>query len=157
MLVDAAVAAGLPVPRLVPEPVAAAAYFTAVLRAAMPPGALWRCTTWAAARSTPRWSAGSPCGFEVLAEGGLSDVGGVDFDQSLVEHLGRGYANARTGLWQGLLSPADTGGRRQRALLYDDVRAARRRCPARRPDVHLPALDVAAHVTRDELEAIIRP
>jgi len=158
VLVDACVAAGLPVPRLVPEPVAAAAYFTAVLRAAMPPGTALAVYDLGGGTFDAAVVRRVGVGFQVLSEGGLADVGGVDFDQSLVEHLGREYANARTGLWQGLLSPADTGGRRQRALLYDDVRAGKEALSrSAAVDVHLPALDVAAHVTRDELEAIIRP
>lgn len=158
VLVDACRVAGLPTPRLVPEPVAAAAYFTSVLRAAMPPGtalAVYDLGGGTFDAAVVRRVAG---GFQVLAEGGLPDVGGVDFDQAVVEHLGRSYANARTGLWQGLLSPADAGGRRQRALLYDDVRAGKEALSrAAAVDVHLPALDVAAHVTRDELEELIRP
>jgi molecular chaperone DnaK (HSP70) len=158
VLVDACAAAGLPAPRLVPEPVAAAAYFTAVLRAAMPPGSALAVYDLGGGTFDAAVVRRVGIGFQVLAEGGLSDVGGVDFDQALVEHLGRGYANARTGLWRGLLSPADAGGRRQRALLYDDVRAGKEALSrSAAVDVHLPALDVAAHVTRDELEAIIRP
>jgi hypothetical protein len=148
----------LPVPRLVPEPVAAAAYFTAVLRAAMPPGSALAVYDLGGGTFDAAVVRRVGIGFQVLSEGGLSDVGGVDFDQALVEHLGREYANARTGLWRGLLSPADAGGRRQRALLYDDVRAGKEALSrSAAVDVHLPALDVAAHVTRDELEAIIRP
>ncbi len=157
VLLAAAQAAGLPAPRLVAEPVAAASYYTAVLDGA-----------WASGRALAVYDLGGgtfdaavvrrgPDGFTVLAEDGLADLGGVDFDQALVEHLGRGYAGTRTGLWQGLLSPADVGQRRQRALLYDDVRAAKESLSrATSADVHLPALDVAAHLTRHELEDLIR-
>jgi molecular chaperone DnaK len=100
----------------------------------------------------------TPAGFEVLAEAGLSDLGGLDFDQALVEHLGRGYSETRTTLWNTLVSPADPGQRRQRALLYDDVRGAKEMLSrTTSADVHLPTLDISAHITRDEFDALIRP
>jgi molecular chaperone DnaK len=158
VLVQACRAAGLAAPRLVPEPVAAAAYFTSVLRGAMPPGTALAVYDLGGGTFDAAVVRRVGAAFQVLADAGLADVGGVDFDQALVEHLGREYADDRTGLWQGLLSPADAGGRRQRALLYDDVRAGKEALSrAAAVDVHVPALDVAAHVTRDELEALIRP
>ncbi|WJK38921.1 Hsp70 family protein [Solwaraspora sp. WMMA2056] len=176
VLVQAAYAAGLPQPTLVAEPVAAAAYYTAVLGAALPPGralavydlgggtfdaaVVRRDPTGSEAAgrdpARPRATGSDAAGFVVLAEQGLTEVGGLEFDQALVEHLGRAYSPNRTVMWNGLVAPADTGSRRARALLYDDVRAAKETLSrTASADVHLPALDVAAHLTRDELESLI--
>ncbi|HYN96750.1 MAG TPA: Hsp70 family protein, partial [Pilimelia sp.] len=156
----AARVAGLPHPLLVAEPVAAARYLTVALGAAVPPGravAVYDLGGGTFDAAVVRRT-GGPTGFEVLAERGLPDLGGVDFDHALVEHLGRTYADTRTTRWRGLTAPADTGQRRARALLYDDVRAAKESLSrATSADVHLPALDIDAHVTRAELEDLIRP
>jgi len=160
VLIDAARLAGLPVPRLVPEPVAAASYFTTVLRASVPPGAALAVYDLGGGTFDAAVVRRSPAtgGFEVLSSQGLADLGGLDFDQALVDHLGRGYSTSRTTLWKGLVSPEDAAQRRQRALLYDDVRGAKETLSrGASADVHLPALDVAAHVTRDELEELVRP
>jgi hypothetical protein len=54
--------------------------------------------------------------------------------------------------------PVDAADRRNRRMLYDDVCAAKERLSrTSQADIHLPALEVDAHVTRDELEALIRP
>ncbi|WFE28485.1 Hsp70 family protein [Solwaraspora sp. WMMD791] len=161
VLVQAAYAAGLPQPTLVAEPVAAAAYYTAVLGAALPPGRALAVYdlgggTFDAAVVRREPTGFDAAGFVVLAEQGLTEVGGLEFDQALVEHLGRAYSPNRTVMWNGLVAPADTGSRRARALLYDDVRAAKETLSrTASADVHLPALDVAAHLTRDELESLI--
>ena len=159
VLVAAAASAGLPgTPALMPEPVAAARYFTAVLRASVPPGAALAVYDLGAGTFDAAVVRRSPSGFDVLSAHGLPDVGGLDLDQALVEHLGAGYSPSRTLAWNGLLMPTDTASRRQRALLYDDVRGMKEALSrTSSADVHLPALEVAAHVTRDELEQLARP
>jgi molecular chaperone DnaK len=158
VLADAARRAGLPAPTLVAEPVAAAAYYTAVLGSAIPVGgplAIYDLGGGSFDAAVVRRTRG---GFAVLAASGLDTVGGLDFDHAVVEHLGRAYAPAADGVWGRLVSPVDDAGRRLRALLYDDVRAAKETLSrAARADVHLPALDVRAHLTRDELEQLVRP
>ncbi|MGX7673111.1 Hsp70 family protein [Plantactinospora sp. DSM 117369] len=157
VLVAAARAAGLPPPRLVAEPVAAAAYYPAVLGTVLPPGRALAVYDLGGGTFDAAVVRRTADGFDVLAESGLTDLGGLDFDQALVEHLGRGYAGGRTELWHGLLSPADAGQRRARELLYDDVRAAKELLSrAASAELHLPALDLRAHLTRDELESLIR-
>ncbi|MFD0971512.1 Hsp70 family protein [Plantactinospora endophytica] len=157
VLVAAAGVAGLPAPRLVAEPVAAAAYYPAVLGAAVPPGRALAVYDLGGGTFDAAVVRRTGPGFDVLAESGLTDLGGLDFDQALVEHLGRGYADGRTEVWQALLSPADAAQRRARELLYDDVRAAKELLSrAASADLHLPALDLRAHLTREELEALIR-
>jgi len=158
VLVESVRAAGLPAPRLVVEPVAAASYYTAVLGSAMPVGRALAIYDLGGGTFDAAVVRRTPQGFEVLAEAGLSDLGGLDFDQALVEHLGRGYSETRTMLWNSLVSPADPGQRRQRALLYDDVRGAKEMLSrTTSADVHLPALDISAHITREEFDGLIRP
>ena len=159
VLVAAALEAGLPgEPALLPEPVAAARYFTAVLRGSVPPGSALAVYDLGGGTFDAAVVRRSPAGFEVLSAHGLSDVGGLDLDQALVEHLGAAYSPSRTAVWNALLTPADTAHRRQRALLYDDVRGTKEALSrTSSADVHVPGLEVAAHVTRDELEALARP
>ncbi|MEH1126703.1 Hsp70 family protein [Micromonospora sp. CPCC 206061] len=157
VLLESARVAGLPAPRLVAEPVAAASYYTAVLGSAVPVGRALAIYDLGGGTFDATVVRRSATGFDVLAEHGLSDLGGLDFDQALVEHLGRGYSDTRTTLWNSLVSPADAGQRRQRALLYDDVRGAKEMLSrTTTADVHLPALDISAHITRDEFEGLIR-
>ncbi|MDG4826088.1 Hsp70 family protein [Asanoa sp. WMMD1127] len=159
VLVEAAATAGLPSPvSLLPEPVAAARYFTTVLRGSLPVGAALAVYDLGAGTFDAAVVRRSPAGLEVLASHGLPDVGGLDLDQALVEHLGEAYSPSRTALWDSVLAPVDMEHRRQRALLYDDVRGTKEALSrSASADVHLPALEVAAHVTRDELERLARP
>ncbi|MEV0732137.1 Hsp70 family protein [Polymorphospora sp. NPDC050346] len=158
VLVDSARAAGLPAPRLIAEPVAAASYYTAVLGTAVPVGRALGIYDLGGGTFDATVVRRSPAGFEVLAEQGLGELGGLDFDQALVEHLGRGYSTDHTMMWNSVISPGDTGQRRQRTLLYDDVRGAKEMLSrTTSADIHLPALDISAHVTREEFEALIRP
>ncbi|WP_422769519.1 Hsp70 family protein [Plantactinospora sp. WMMC1484] len=157
VLVAAARAAGLPVPSLVAEPVAAAAYYPALLGAALPPGRALAVYDLGGGTFDAAVVRRTAAGFDVLAESGLTDLGGLDFDQALVDHLGQGYAPGRTGAWQALLSPAGPGQRRARELLYDDVRAAKELLSrAASAELHLPGLELRAHLTREELEELIR-
>ncbi|ROO60057.1 Hsp70 protein [Micromonospora sp. Llam0] len=157
VLVQAAHAAGLPRPTLIAEPVAAASYYTSALGAAIPPGRALAVYDLGGGTFDAAVVRRTATGFDVLAEQGLAELGGLDFDQALVEHLGGVYSPSRTTVWNGLVAPADTGSRRARALLYDDVRGAKETLSRTvSADVHLPALDIAAHVTRDELESLIR-
>ncbi|MFY1650166.1 Hsp70 family protein [Solwaraspora sp. WMMB762] len=157
VLVQAAYAAGLPRPTLIAEPVAAASYYTSALGAAVPPGRALAVYDLGGGTFDAAVVRRTATGFDVLAEQGLAELGGLDFDQALVEHLGGVYSPSRTTVWNGLVAPSDTGSRRARALLYDDVRGAKEMLSRTvSADVHLPALDIAAHVTRDELESLIR-
>src|SRR5262249_55015401 len=59
--------------------------------------------------------------------------------------------------WARLVNPRDSTDRRHRRMLYDDVCAAKERLSrASTADINLPTLEVDAHLTRDELEALIR-
>lgn len=157
VLVDAADRAGLPAARLVAEPVAAAAYYTAVLGGALPAGRALAVYDLGAASFDAAVVRRTAAGFEVLAADGLATLGGLDLDHALVEHLRRAYPGT-AGQWDRLLHPADDTGRRLRAQLYEDVRAARQTLSgAPVAELHLPLLDERAQLTRDELEQLVRP
>jgi molecular chaperone DnaK (HSP70) len=155
VLLEAVRRAGLPAPRLVAEPVAAAAYYTAVLGSTVPVGRALAIYDLGGGTFDAAVVRRTVTGFEVLADGGLSTVGGLDFDQAVVEHLARTHfavARATYG------DPGGEAGWRLRALLYDEVRAAKETLSrAARADVRVPELDLRAHLTRDELERLVRP
>jgi molecular chaperone DnaK (HSP70) len=155
VLLEAAGLAGLGSPLLIAEPVAAASYFTAVLGSAVPVGRSLAIYDLGGGTFDATVVRRTPAGFDVLACDGLPDVGGLDFDHAVVEHLGRTYGGHPA--WARLSNPADAGDRRNRRLLYDDVRAAKERLSrTSHADLPLPMLDVDAHLTRGELEGLIR-
>jgi molecular chaperone DnaK (HSP70) len=171
VLAQAAALAGMGTVLLVPEPVAAAAYFTT-----LPPGP--RPAGGAAPQAGPALAVGrslaiydlgggtfdaavvrrTAAGFDVLAEGGIADLGGRDFDQAIVEHLGRTVATSDPVAWQRLMRPEDAVDRRARGQLYDEVRSAKEMLSrTASADIALPGLDVEVHLTRSEFETLVRP
>ncbi|MFG3342025.1 Hsp70 family protein [Glycomyces sp. NPDC048151] len=158
ILVDAARLAGLPTPQLIPEPVAAASYFTSVLGTAVPPGRSLAIYDLGGGTFDATVVRRTQTGFEVLAEEGVGDIGGLDFDHGIVEHLGKTYGKSHPAEWQRLLTPSDDRDRRYRRMLYEDVRGAKETLSrTASADIHLPALEVDAHLTRAEFEEIARP
>ncbi len=97
-------------------------------------------------------------GFAVLAEDGLADLGGLDVDQALLEHVGRQVSNKDPQRWQRLLRPETTGDRRAQRALREDVRAAKEAL-SRHPQTEVPMPEPFQDVliTRAELEALVRP
>jgi actin-like ATPase involved in cell morphogenesis len=158
LLAEASRQAGLPLPQLIAEPVAAASYFTAVLRSAVPVGRCLAIYDLGGGTFDATVVRRTPAGFTVLAEEGLSDVGGLDFDHAIVEHLGKTYGASHPAQWASLVTPTDGNDRRYRRMLYDDVRAAKEMLSrTTSADIHLPALEVDAHLTREEFEGLVRP
>jgi molecular chaperone DnaK len=158
LLVEAARLAGLGTPRLIAEPVGAASYFTAVLGSAVPVGRSLAIYDLGGGTFDATVVRRTQTGFEVLAEEGIADVGGLDFDHAIVEHLGKTYAESNPTEWSSLVMPADPSDRRLRRMLYEDVRGAKEMLSrTASADIHLPALEVDAHVTREEFEGLIRP
>ncbi|MET3805638.1 Ethanolamine utilization protein EutJ (predicted chaperonin) [Nakamurella sp. UYEF19] len=171
VLVSAARSAGLGANLLlIPEPVAAAAQFTQLPGRALPPGGtvavydLGGGTFDIAIVGRTQPSSGSSPGpardgeFHVLAEAGLPDLGGLDFDQAILDQVGRDTSSADPARWQQILRPVDTSSRRAARALAEDVRAAKETL-SRYPqtDVSLPDPFVDAHLTRTEFEGLIRP
>ncbi len=151
----AAAKAGLADVRLVPEPVAAAAHYASTGHRDTGPIGIYDlgagtfdCAVVGVSRQ----------GFAVLAEGGLPDLGSLDIDQALLVHIGRSVSHADPAQWQRLLRPQSTADRRARRALLQDVRDAKESL-SRHPQTHVPMPEPFGDVlvSRDELEALVRP
>jgi molecular chaperone DnaK len=151
LLAEAAAMAGLEGARLVAEPVAAATYFAEVLGRDVPIGSVVVVHDFGAGTFDASVVARTAEGFEVMAVDGRDDIGGLDVDAAIVEHL-------RTPEWQRLMEPSTVEERRAQRQLWDDVRIAKERLSrAQAADFVVPLLDGEAHLTRDELERVARP
>ncbi|MEV4131839.1 Hsp70 family protein [Dactylosporangium sp. NPDC049742] len=158
LLADAAGAAGLGAPVLVPEPVAAATCFTAVLSHRVDPGAavvVYDLGGGTFDVSVVRRTATS---WDVVASDGFEDVGGVDLDAAVVGWVGRTAGGADPQRWQRLAAPETTADRRLRRQLQEDARIAKEQLSrANQTGLPVPLLDVDVHLTRGELEDLARP
>jgi actin-like ATPase involved in cell morphogenesis len=151
LLAEAAALAGLEGARLVAEPVAAATYFAEVLGRDVPIGSVVVVHDFGAGTFDASVVARTASGFEVLAVDGRDDIGGLDVDAAIVEHL-------RTEEWGRLMEPSTVEERRAQRQLWDDVRIAKERLSrTQSADFVVPLLDIEAHLTRDELEQVARP
>jgi len=143
---------------LVPEPVAAAAHFASFPGQQLVPGQALAVYDLGAGTFDVAVVGVTQNGFAVLAEAGLPDLGGMDVDQALLEHVGREVSAHDPGRWQRILRPESTGDRRARRAMAEDVKAAKESL-SRHPqtEVPLPEPFPDVLVTRIELEALIRP
>ncbi|WP_433072818.1 Hsp70 family protein [Dactylosporangium sp. CA-052675] len=162
LLLEATRIAGLGTParpaRLIAEPVGAASYFTAVLGSAVPVGRSLAIYDLGGGTFDATVVRRTQSGFEVLAEDGLADVGGLDFDHAIVEHLGKTYSESHAAKWAALANPTDASDRRLRRMLYEDVRGAKEMLSrTASTDIHLPSMEIDAHLTREELETLVKP
>ncbi|XVU25089.1 Hsp70 family protein [Actinoplanes sp. CA-054009] len=172
---------------LVTEPVAAARYFAEVLRRPLPDrsalavfdfgsgtldvavvrreGASYTVTATGAAApqgpSGPTRAGGPRLGdgpFAVTASGGADDLGGLDIDAALVEHLGKSLSGAEPAAWQALTEPVALAQWRARRQFWEDVRGAKEMLSRSSfAPVPIPGVEQAVHLTRDELEAAADP
>ncbi|MEV0570413.1 Hsp70 family protein [Dactylosporangium sp. NPDC050588] len=157
ILIGAAGQAGLTVRALVPEPVAAAAYFTAVLGHDVDEGRCLLVYDLGAGTFDATVLRRRGDGFHTLASRGLDDVGGLDLDALLVAHVGTA-AGPGTPQWRRLLHPADADDRRDFQTLWTDVRQARESLSREASaTVHVPRLGRDVIVTREELERDAAP
>ncbi|WP_344619281.1 Hsp70 family protein [Dactylosporangium salmoneum] len=158
LLVEAARLSGLGTPRLIAEPVGAASYFTAVLGSAVPVGRSLAIYDLGGGTFDATVVRRTQSGFEVLAEEGLPDVGGLDFDHAIIEHLGKTYSESHPEKWASLAKPTDASDRRLRRMLYEDVRGAKEMLSrTSSTDIHIPSMEIDAHLTREELETLVKP
>ena len=157
-LTESVVRAGLPTPKLVSEPVAAAAYFLAE-GSRVGPGRCAVVYDFGAGTFDASVVRRGPDGaLTVLASEGLPEVGGLDLDAALVEHLGRLIAQRDRDAWDRLRRPNSVADRRAHWQLWEDVRLAKESL-SRRPQtsVHLPFLDESVPVSREEFEHLAEP
>ena len=143
---------------LVPEPVAAAAHFASFPGQGIAPGQALAVYDLGAGTFDCAVVGATPNGYTVLAEGGLPDLGGLDVDQALLEHVGREVSHRDPQRWQLLLRPESTADRRARRALLEDVKAAKEALSRlTQTEVPMPEPFDDVLVTRAELEALVRP
>jgi len=156
-LAHAANRAGLRDVDLVPEPVAAAMYYARVLGHAVRRD---RClVVYDLGAGTFDVSVIRPSGdtFEVVANDGLDDVGGLDLDAALVGHARRLTASA-TAEWARLDGPRTPADRQARQNLWRGARAAKELLSRHTTaDLHVPLVDAEVHLTRDEFDRLALP
>jgi hypothetical protein len=168
LLADAVHRAGLGEVGFVAEPVAAAAYFVTVLGRRLPPGrclvvydlgagtfdvSIVRRSAAVADAATPE----GPAGFEVIAQAGLSDVGGLDLDAAVVAHA-RALTAAATVGWGRLDWPQIPEDRQARHMLWRQARAAKEQLSRHAAaDLRVPLIDTSVHLTREEFETAAAP
>ncbi|WP_424185135.1 Hsp70 family protein [Actinokineospora sp. G85] len=143
---------------LVPEPVAAAAHFASFPGQTLATGQALAVYDLGAGTFDVAVVGATQSGFAVLAEAGLPDLGGLDVDQALLEHVGRAVSHRDPAGWQRLLRPESTSDRRAQRTLREDVKAAKEAL-SRHPQTEVPLPDPFDDVlvSRVELEALIRP
>nr|WP_042181207.1 Hsp70 family protein [Kibdelosporangium sp. MJ126-NF4]CEL14885.1 molecular chaperone protein [Kibdelosporangium sp. MJ126-NF4]CTQ96484.1 molecular chaperone protein [Kibdelosporangium sp. MJ126-NF4] len=143
---------------LVPEPVAAAAHFASFPGQSLAAGRALAVYDLGAGTFDIAVVGATQSGFAVLAEDGLPDLGGLDVDQAMLEHVGREVSHRDPARWQRLLRPETTGDRRAQRSLREDVKAAKEAL-SRHPQTEVPMPEPFDDVlvTRAELEALVRP
>lgn len=158
VLTDATRMAGLPAVRLVPEPVAAAAYFSRVLGHRLGPSQALTVADFGGGTFDVAVVESQGAAFTVLATGGLADVGGVDLDAAIVEHVSRSWGTRHAGVWERLRHPTTTEDRRARRLLWDDARTAKESLSrtAQAP-IFVAAVGEETHINREEFESLVTP
>lgn len=153
---DAAARSGLGQVRLVPEPVAAATYYAEALKHRMAVGSSIVVYDLGAGTFDASVVRRTEHGFTTVALDGRNDLGGLDIDAALIEHLGTTYGD-RDG-WKRLVNPSTVEERRYFREFQEEVRGAKERLSRhQQSDISIPILDVEAHLTRTELEQIAHP
>ncbi|WP_432834076.1 Hsp70 family protein [Dactylosporangium sp. CA-092794] len=157
-LAAAAHRAGWPPVTLVPEPVAAARYFADVLRRPVPVGAAIAVFDFGGGTLDIAVVRNDGGRFSVVGSGGIEDLGGLDVDAAVIEHLGAVIAATSPAAWAALQQPQTTTQRRDRRLFWDDVRGAKEMLSrATVAPITVPGRDQAIHLTREELERVTEP
>ena len=145
LLADAAQQAGLPHPRLVGEPVAAATYFAHTMNLALPLGSSLLVYDLGAGTCDLTLLRRAPHGFDVVATDGLNDVGGLDVDAAIVAFLEATYGR----LW------TDAVSRRQ---VWEEVRNAKEMLSRSSGTViAIPSLGKEAPLGREQFDGLIAP
>ncbi|MDP9793561.1 actin-like ATPase involved in cell morphogenesis [Catenuloplanes nepalensis] len=158
VLWEAAARAGLNSVRLVSEPVAAAAHFTATAGDTLPAGGAALVCDVGAGTVDVSVVRRTPTGFEVLTTTGLADGGGLDLDAAIVAHLGTVYASRHGGAWSRLVAPSVPGDRAASRAFWTGVRTGKETL-SRSPGthIHLPIIEQEAPLGREQFEMLARP
>ncbi|MEV4516914.1 Hsp70 family protein [Dactylosporangium sp. NPDC049525] len=95
--------------------------------------------------------------FDVLAQRGLPDAGGLDLDMAVAAHLGNLLADD-TIRWERLIRPQSVEDRRAARRLLDEVRAGKEMLSvADATTILVPLFEESVPLSRAELEHIARP
>jgi hypothetical protein len=156
---DAAAQAGYRPIKILTEPVAAAHYYTSRLANPLAPGQALAVFDFGGGTLDiavlERRQDGS---FGVLADGGLPDLGGLDFDAALVAHIGETVKQREPEIWKRLENPSGASELRNRRELWEEVRAAKEMLSRSSvAPVTVPDMAQSLHLTRGELDQISRP
>lgn len=156
---DAAAQAGYRPVKLLTEPVAAAHYYTSRLSQPLAPGQALAVFDFGGGTLDiavlERRADGS---FGVLADGGLTDLGGLDFDAALVAHIGETVKQRAPEIWKRLEQPSGASEMRNRRELWEEVRAAKEMLSRSSvAPVTVPDMEQSLHLTRGELDQLSRP
>ncbi|GAA4256253.1 Hsp70 family protein [Dactylosporangium darangshiense] len=155
ILTDAAERAGLGEVGLVPEPVAAAAYFATA--GDVLPGRCLVIYDLGAGTFDVSVVRRTVEGFDVISAAGLPDVGGLDLDAAIVAHA-RSLTAERTDGWGRLDWPRTSEDEQARRALWASARAAKERLTRHATaDVHVPLVGADLHLTREEFDRAVRP
>jgi hypothetical protein len=156
---DAAAQAGYRPVKIITEPVAAAHYYTSRLSHQVGAGQPLAVFDFGGGTLDiavlERRGDGS---FGVLADGGLPDLGGLDFDAALVAHIGETVKQREPGIWKRLENPSGASELRNRRELWEEVRGAKEMLSRSSvAPVTVPDMAQSLHLTRGELDQISRP
>jgi|GEM_PF-1718929 len=148
ILLDAASAAGLPHPYVLPEPVSAALYFVEVAESAVPVGQAVVVFDLGAGTFDSTVLKRTEGGFDVVALEGRSNLGGLDFDEILTQYVLRRHTS--------LSGPGEIVDPRERLRLYEVVRQAKEQLSRQSyADISWSGFESDIHLTREELELVI--
>ncbi|MBO3735224.1 Hsp70 family protein [Glycomyces niveus] len=156
---DAAAKAGYRPVKILTEPVAAAHYYTSRLSHPMRPGQALAVFDFGGGTLDIAVLERRPDGsFGVLADGGLPDLGGLDFDAALVAHIGETVKQRDPDIWKRLENPSGASEMRNRRELWEEVRAAKEMLSRSSvAPVTVPDMAQSLHLTRGELDQLSRP
>ncbi|GAA4737317.1 Hsp70 family protein [Phytohabitans rumicis] len=158
VLTVAAGLAGLGTPALVAEPVAAASQFVDGAGHRVPVGSCAVVYDLGAGTFDAAVVRRTADGFEVVAEAGLFDAGGLDIDEAVVAYLGSVFVTRDADWWARLHHPATAEDRRAARLLRDDVRTGKEVLSrASSTLIRLPLFEDDAPLGREQLDLLARP
>lgn len=158
VLVEAARMAGLGEVRLVDEPSAAAAAIFTAAGAAIPPGACVIVYDLGAGTFEVSAVQRTETGYTVLATEGLTNVGGLDIDAAIVEHLGTRCEGGNRSAWDRLQNPRTAADIRNRLRLLADVQVAKETLShTSQVNLHVPLVEVDVVLGRGDVDELSRP
>ncbi|MET7401381.1 Hsp70 family protein [Dactylosporangium sp. NPDC005572] len=96
--------------------------------------------------------------YEVLAQAGLDDAGGLEVDAAIVAYLGTVYAARDAATWRRLTHPVTAEDRTAARQLWDDARAAKEALSRTATTVvHVPLFGDDAPLGREQLDQLAGP